>query len=389
MAYSRQSHQALRRQWEAAKRDRNEKRFFLDVKEGLQERHLDPAQFSLRELYENFVPDGGEAIHLLNPRDAGSTSVLEAGENVNTAAFANITGQIVYTKVMEAFMNPAFIGDQLVTTIPTQFDGEKIPGIGLLGDAVETVGEGRPYPTVGLSEEWIETPRTIKRGLVVPVTKEAVFFDRLGLVLTRAGQVGEIIGVNKEKRIIDAVCGLVTLYRRNGAAPAATYGDTPFDNLAASNALVNYQNIEAAELLFDGLTDPNTGEPIVVTPDTLLCPSALKRTAQSILQATGYVITPGGFATSGTPVQMQTTQPVAFSIVSSPRVKARTSSASTWFYGQFKKAFAYMENWGLQVTKAGEDSEQAFTHDIVARFKASERGAAAVLEPRYVVKCTA
>ena len=35
----------------------------------------------------------------------------------------------------------------------------------------------------------------------------------------------------------------------------------------------------------------------------------------------------------------------------------------------------------------GSDAE--FNNDIVVRFKASERGAAAVLNPRYVVKCTA
>ena len=47
-----------------------------------------------------------------------------------------------------------------------------------------------------------------------------------------------------------------------------------------------------------------------------------------------------------------------------------------------------MENWPITVTQAPPNSEAEFTHDIVARFKASERGAAAVLNPRYVVKNT-
>ena len=70
-------------------------------------------------------------------------------------------------------------------------------------------------------------------------------------------------------------------------------------------------------------------------------------------------------------------------------VKQRTSSASTWFIGDPARAFAYMENWPITVVSAPDNSEAEFTHDIVSRFKVSERGAAAVIEPRYMVKCTA
>ena len=44
-----------------------------------------------------------------------------------------------------------------------------------------------------------------------------------------------------------------------------------------------------------------------------------------------------------------------------------------------------MENWPITVTQAAQNSEAEFTQDIVVRFKASERGAAAVLNPRFVV----
>ena len=54
--------------------------------------------------------------------------------------------------------------------------------------------------------------------------------------------------------------------------------------------------------------------------------------------------------------------------------------------GDFRRAFAYMENWPITVTQAPAGSEAEFASDIVLRFKASERGAAAVLNPRFVVK---
>ena len=59
-----------------------------------------------------------------------------------------------------------------------------------------------------------------------------------------------------------------------------------------------------------------------------------------------------------------------------------------WFYGDFRRAFAYMENWPITVTQSPAGSEADFNSDVVVRFKASERGAAAVLNPRYVVKNT-
>ena len=40
--------------------------------------------------------------------------------------------------------------------------------------------------SLGFGEDYIETPSTTKRGFIVPVTKEAIFFDRTHLVLSRA-----------------------------------------------------------------------------------------------------------------------------------------------------------------------------------------------------------
>ena len=41
-----------------------------------------------------------------------------------------------------------------------------------------------------------------------------------------------------------------------------------------------------------------------------------------------------------------------------------------------------MENWPITVVQAPTNSEAEFTQDIVVRFKASERGTAAIMEPR-------
>ena len=43
-----------------------------------------------------------------------------------------------------------------------------------------------------------------------------------------------------------------------------------------------------------------------------------------------------------------------------------------------------MENWPITVVQAPTNSEAEFTQDIVVRFKASERGTPAVMEPRRI-----
>ena len=75
-----------------------------------------------------------------------------------------------------------------------------------------------PYPNLGFGEDYIETPSTTKRGFIVPVTKEAIFFDRTHLVLSRAAEVGELLGLNKEKRLVDLVIGATNNYKWKGTA---------------------------------------------------------------------------------------------------------------------------------------------------------------------------
>lgn len=385
-------YQTQRRALDAAKRDRNPGRFFEDFRGDLESKAIDPRRMSLRALFEEFVQDGTELIRDFAPGKSQQDGAVRLVEQaVDTSAFSNITGQIVYSMVLEAWNDPAFIGEQLCTVIPTEFSGEKIPGVSGLGDEAEAIGEGDEYPMVGNSEEWIDTPETTKRGFIVPVTKEAIFFDRTGLVLQRAAETGRWLGINREKRILDIALGVVSAYKRNGSTAIATYGDVSgthtWDNLAGTNALVDWTDVENAMLLFDGMSDPNTGEPVMVMPRQIVVPSALAMTARRVLNATEIRFGDGASATT----QTIAANPVAgiLDIVTSPYVKARTSSDSTWFIGDFKRAFAYMENWPITTVQAPVNSEMEFTRDIVSRFKVSERGAAAVIEPRYVVKCTA
>lgn len=384
----RRRHQELRRLYEASQRDRDVNRFHRDFSEALHENHVRPSDFSVKMLFEELVEDGRELVSNFGPSQGSGFDFREAADVVDTAAFANVFGQITYTSTLEGFNAPEFVGDSLVTVIPTGFNGERIPGVGRIGDDAEDIKEGQLYPNAVIGEEWVDTPETIKRGLILNVTQEAIFFDRTGLLLGQASQVGRAIGINREKRILDTVLGITTSYRRNGAAAAATYLTSGSGNIntKTSNALADWTNVEAAELLFDDIVDPTTGEPISVVADTIIVPTALRQTLNRILNATEvrHVSNTNVTTLGASPLNGR-----AYTGVSSAYVKQRTSSATTWFVGQPKAAFAYMENWGLKVQQSDENSEAGFTRDIVARYKASERGAAGIIERRKMVKCTA
>ena len=376
---------------EAARKERAPERFYNDLREAFAKGELRSEDFSLKRLFTTFVEDGHQIVESFDPRSGGNSVQLREA-NVETSAFSNITGQIVYNELMQAFENPALIGSQLMDTVPTSFDGEKIAGVSLLADDVDTVGESKPYPRAGVREDWVETPQTTKRGFIIPVTKEAIFFDRTAQVLDHCRGGMQVMALNKEKRIIDAVTGVTTIYNRKGRGLTATYGDNSgnhdWDNLAASNALQDWTDIENVMLLFDAMTDPNTGEPIMLPPELqVLVPSALSATLARIISATEFrAVTNTSNTTIGAnPLAYLNRQVVP---ISSPYVKARTSSDSTWFAGAFKKAFKYMENWGPTMVEAPTGSYEEFNYDVVAQFKTSERGTPACVEPRYVVKCT-
>jgi hypothetical protein len=362
------------------------------LSEALREGHLQPEDFSIRDLAEALVPDGREWVRLLDPRSAGGVSVVESNDGIDVTAFLNITGQVIYSKIMAAYMQEAFVVSRLVDTIPTRLDGEKIPGISRVTDTIDEVGPGMPYPHLGFGEDYIETPSTTKRGFIVPMTKEAIFFDRTHLVLTRAAEVGEVLGLNKEKRLIDLVIGATNNYKWNGTTYNTYQTSTPWINSLATNELVDWTNVDKAEQLFADILDPNTGEPVLVSGTTVLVMPAYRLAAQRVFNATQLTFTASGSTTATIAANPLSGYRVSESRLAYRRIIASGISAANakkyWFVGDFRRAFAYMENWPITVTQAPIGSDAEFNNDIVLRFKASERGAAAVINPRYVVKNT-
>lgn len=352
--------------------------------------HLRPSDFSIRELAEGMVENGREWVQSLDP--SRGVSVMESMSAVDTTAFSNITGQLLINEVMAAYESPAFTISQMFRTMNSRLSGEKIPGMAGIGDKSESVSEGMPFPHAGFGEDYIETPATTKRGLIIPVTKEAIFFDRTGLLLENARSVGESLGISKEKRCADVLIGATNNYKWKGTSYNTYQASTPWINLLAGAAydLVDWTDLDAAESLFDEMTDPNTGEPINIMTNMILASPARRHALNRITNATEIRYTASSAPTetiAENPMRGYTGQTSKWLY---SRLKASGLTAdqakATWFAGDPSKAFRYVENWPMTVVQAPQNSEAEFNNDIVARFKASERGVAAVFDPRYMVK---
>ena len=362
------------------------------LSESLREGHLSPEDFSIRDLAEALVPDGRQWVSMLDPRSGGNVSITEATDGVDVTAFLSTSGQVIYSKILDSYEQENFVASKLVQHIPTRMDGEKLPGTTRVAEDLDEIAPGMPYPNLGFSEDYVETPSTAKHGFIVPVTREAIFFDRTHLILSRAAEVGEVLGLNKEKRILDTVIGATNTYNSNGST-FFTYNSTaPWKNVLTGNELVDWTNVDAAEQLFAEMSDPHTGEPILVSGTTVLVMPAYRHAAHRVFNAAELTYADAGSATTTTVANPLGNYQVKESRLAYRRILATGETAEDakkwWFIGDFQKAFAYMENWPITVTQAPINSEADFNNDIVLRFKASERGAAAVINPRYMVKCT-
>ena len=373
------------------------------LKDALNKKHIKATEFSLRECFgECFGYD------LLNGtlgefQRTEMRQVREAAGAVSSDAFLNISQQFAFAAVLDAYDLPELVVKKLIPSRTSKFRNERVPGISHIGDNLGgVVGEGKDFPEFGVSEDYIDTPETVKRGGIIPVTKEAIFFDQTGQLNDRLGKAGEWLGVNDEKRAIDCVIdagetsGNQYRYRWLGNA-IQTYGDSSgthsWDNLAASNALSTYANVETAWKLLMAITDPFTGEPQMVTAKHIMVPPALAFTVPFALKGMVKKVAPG-YATSGNPVSTEVDNPVGdivgnLQTVTSQLIRARTGDDTTWFMGDISAAFEEIVNWPLQVLQLGAGSQDEFKRDIVMQFRADKRSTFNTKQPRKMVKCTA
>lgn len=372
------------------------------LRESFEQKKLKATDFD--ELGRFFAVCYGDSIYRqcrageLMANDVFARSLTEAQGAVTTAAFQNISGQIIYSEVLEKYQLDDFVFQKLIPERPTQFlEGEKIAGVTNIGDESGHREESMPYALAGVGEDWIQTPAIRDFGFIVAVTWEALFADRTGQLLEQAGDVGKWRGQLREKQAIDCCIDENTTrhrYNWRNLGAIASYGENSgshsWDNLTATNALVDWTDIDNAEQTFNALTDPFTGEPIPIEPKHLTVTKQNEQTARRIVSASEIRVATPGYATSGNPTLTNMANPYLnkYTVVTSRLLAARLNTDTDWWVSDWSKYARYMVAEKLNVVQAPSNSEKEFNNRIVMQFRVNERGEYVVVQPRASVKNT-
>lgn len=377
-----------------------ENALIAQMRESINAGHMTPGEFDFGKLFI-----GSFGYHEFLACKEGKTSaqevmqrVSESDAGVTTAAFQNISGQIMYSAMTQGYKSEDFV---FAPRIPEDkaliLDGEKMAGITEMGDISAVRKEDDPYEEAGVGEDWIFTPPVPDRGRIVSVTWEAVFNDRTGRVMEKAGKVGYWIGYGEEVLAIDAIVDEnTTAHRYNWRTfgQIATYNDNTgthtWDNKTASNALVDWTNINAAEQTMNAIVNPYTGTPILCEATELIVTKQLEYTAKRIMHATEIDVVTPGYATSGAPTKTRQANPVSnkYEVLTSRLLAQRTATDTDWFLANIAEALLRKVAEPLNAVREPSNSKDDFERRVVARFRANKRYAHVVKEPRLLHKST-
>jgi hypothetical protein len=383
--------------------------FYENVKSLLDTGELKPEEFSLRQLWEACVGPVNHTLPSYAARqkvyvtDVAQLSTLHTEADLGTNLFQTVTGALISKRVIDAYNQMGgFIGDQLVTIEPSNRKNERFAGFTALQGPKEVL-EGMPYEEASFGDKYVTTVES-KKGRIVSITEEAVYFDQTNELLRRATMLGEATRVEREKTIVRGVIDadyvastsgvyrpsgtLEQLYPTNGSnynyvGSGNTTSGSPYN---AAVTLEDWTDIDFilryhATQVLDDRHGPETGEPILWMPKILLVPKNKELTALRIVTATSIIT-----ATNSDVQRTEFRNPFGgvYQVLASPFVDA--VSADDWYFGDFKRQFIWKEIWPVQVFRQTREDDAGFERDVVARFKVRYYGGINALDEKHVVK---
>lgn len=369
----------------------------------LNEKQLSVDDFSYYELAEacGVLPQL-RRLREWSPDGAPLTALLrESNPGASTALFQVVTGELIGRKVLEGYEDDAgFIGDKLVTVMPSRLRNSKIAGFRALSGPAE-VAEGHPYEESTFGEKFVATAET-KQGRILSINEELIAFDQTGEVNRRALALGFYLRQERERTIVRAVtdAGAASgqyVYRPQGAGVPLYPTDGSLRNyIGAGNITspdfdapvpladwtdidlaLNYRATEIKDDRIDG-----TARPILAPVRQLLVPERLRGTARSILHSTEITVANDGQETKfANPVQGLA------EVLSSPFIDEQGGDAlHDWYLGDFRRQFVWTEIWPVQTFLQRADGEAAFERDVVLRVKVRYYGGVSAVDTVFVTK---
>ena len=332
------------------------------IEAAIASKKLRPEDFSIKEIWEACT---------------GGANVQEA---VASSSFPKVTGALINAKIIAAYDGVRTIGDKLVQTIGSNMQIETFAGFSDV-ETPEEVGEGDEYKDSSLSEKYV-TAQNKKYGRMISITEETIFFDKTGQIMNRAMRIGQKAAQYKERLILRGVMDLDTLVYRPSGVPTAFYS-AGNRNLITSNSFgesgLTAVRVRAASMKDDSIGVSDDDYILIDLDNTqVIVPADLEVQAWELANS---MLTPEGAENAANFYKGR------FQVLTSPYVGAQ--SATTWYWGDFKQDFAWVEVWPLQVLTQRPGHEDEFKSDIKARVKVRMYGSAAALDVKHSFKSTA
>jgi hypothetical protein len=384
--------------------------FYHKVVELLNDRQLTPDDFSYYELAEACgVLPNLRSLRSSRPiplHEVAAPSTLNAQratlhESVGTNLFQTVTGELIGRKVIEGYEDDAgFIGDQLVSVMPSRLRNARIAGFKALAGPTE-VNEGHPYEESTFEEKFV-TSLESKQGRILSINEELIAFDQTGEIHRRAMALGYYLRQERERAIVRAVTDADAgagrhVYRPSGSGAAlyATNGShrnyvgagnttspdfdspVPLQDWTDIEEVLHYRATQVRDDRIDG-----DQRPIVAPARQILVPERLRGTARSIVHSTEIHVSTGeGETRFANPIHG------TLEVLSSPFIDEQGGSAvNDWYIGDFRRQFVWTEIWPVQTFLQQSDSEAAFERDVVLRVKARYFGGVSAVDTAFVTK---
>jgi hypothetical protein len=195
-------------------------------------------------------------------------------------------------------------------------------------------------------------------------------------------RIGKKAAQYKERLILRGVQDLDTNVYRPSGVPTAFFSATN-RNLITTNSFgetgLTACRVRAASMKDDSIGVSDDDYILIDLDNTqVLVPADLEVQAWELANS---MLTPEGAENAANFFKGR------FQVVTSPYVGAQ--STTTWFWGDFKQDFAWVEVWPLQVLTQKPGHEDEFKADIKARVKVRMYGSVAALDFKHVFKNTA
>lgn len=343
---------------------------------------VDRGEFSIKEAFDNFV---GMSIG----QDTHPKRVAEA---ITTSAFPYITTKALAPKAIEAYKTGLAGADALVEELgPVTERDAVIPGL-TATDGIDLVGEAQAYTYAYFGEKYCLVLQH-KFGKIAGLTKEALAYDKTGMLVSQAKGLAEKGGAKKHEMIVQKAFGIACTATGEGATNNFRYKGTAAaifaDTHAATDGQVN-DNISTTAFSTAGIKDlyvllrkqvDEQGDYITNIATHLCVPVELNHVALQALTSAAQYDT----ANRATNVLPQLITGGAMpQIFSSPVLDG--NSVTLYYLGSPRKQTVWAWTQQLKTESQGTSSDEAFKSDIVFQWKVSYIGNAASTDYRRIVR---